>query len=59
LICELILDLVSLWLLVIHSRKLSKKNVQFIFFIKDILIILLYFFKDILIILLLFLPFLI
>jgi len=58
LICELILALISLWLLVNSSKETSKEKcpIDFFFIIlfKDILIILLLFFQDILIILLLF-----
>jgi len=62
LICELILALVSLWLLVNSFKESFKEKrpidffIIFLFFFLDILIILL-FFKDILVILLLFFPF--
>jgi len=62
LVCELILGLVSLWLLINSFKETFKEKHLIDFFIilfKDILIILLNFFKDILIILLFFFHFLI
>jgi len=62
LICELILTLVSLWLLVNLFKETSKEKrlIDFLIILfKDIFIILLLFFQDILIILLLFCPFLV